>query len=153
MPEVGVEKAGHTESSWWQWLNNASAIGWKLQALLDEVELWWKSVEAPTSDAAVTIPVIDWLFFHVLRREAEALIRREPVFRPIHSPASLVEDLQDMHSRIACRLGFTSALGSVFVGRRSLAPVVSGVQLHRGYERGERGDAPSRGGARREQAH
>jgi hypothetical protein len=26
------------------------------------------------------MPVPDWLFLHVLRREAEALIRHEPVF-------------------------------------------------------------------------
>ena len=56
--------------------------------------MWWKSVDAPTSDGAVTMPVTDWLLLHILLREADALIRHEPVFPadPVRE-ASRVEDL------------------------------------------------------------
>jgi hypothetical protein len=48
--------------------------------LLEEVERWWKDVEAGKTDGAVAFTTTDWLPLQLLRREAEALIRYDPVF-------------------------------------------------------------------------
>ena len=49
------------------------------RALLDEVERWWKGVEAAKTQLAFR-NTTDWLPLQLLRREAEALIRYDPVF-------------------------------------------------------------------------
>jgi tetratricopeptide (TPR) repeat protein len=50
------------------------------RALLDELERWWKAVEIAKTDGAVNFATTDWLPLQILRREAEALIRYDPVF-------------------------------------------------------------------------
>jgi tetratricopeptide (TPR) repeat protein len=50
------------------------------RALLEEVEGWWKAVEAGKIDGAVAFSTTDWLPLQLLRREAEALIRYDAVF-------------------------------------------------------------------------
>jgi WD40 repeat protein/serine/threonine protein kinase/tetratricopeptide (TPR) repeat protein len=50
------------------------------RALLDEVLRWWNTVEAAKIDGAVSLPVPEWLWLQVLRREAEVLILFAPAF-------------------------------------------------------------------------
>jgi tetratricopeptide (TPR) repeat protein len=50
------------------------------RALLEEVERWWKDIEAARTEGAVEVVTTDWLPLQLLRREAEALIRYDPVF-------------------------------------------------------------------------
>jgi hypothetical protein len=49
------------------------------RALLDEVERWLKGVETAKTQLAFR-NTTDWLPLQLLRREAEALIRYDPVF-------------------------------------------------------------------------
>ncbi len=49
-------------------------------ASLDEVERWWKGVEATKTDGAVDMTATDWLPLQLLRREAEAMILYAPIF-------------------------------------------------------------------------
>jgi Flp pilus assembly protein TadD len=50
------------------------------RALLDEVERWWKEIDATRIDGAVAARTVDWLPLQLLRREAEALILHDPAF-------------------------------------------------------------------------
>jgi tetratricopeptide (TPR) repeat protein len=57
-------------------------LGHEAQArtLLNEVERWWKDIEAAKTDGAVDFPATDWLPLQVLRREAKAVILFDLVF-------------------------------------------------------------------------
>ena len=48
--------------------------------MLDLVAQWWNNVEAAKIDGVASLPATDWLARQILRREAEALIRDDPVF-------------------------------------------------------------------------
>jgi eukaryotic-like serine/threonine-protein kinase len=50
------------------------------RAMLAEAQRLWQRIEAARTAAAVSLPTVDWLPMHILRREAESVILYDPVF-------------------------------------------------------------------------